>query len=223
MTDEESRRAWSKIDKLEMGGYPYLSMNDLCFYYFERFHGTWEKGVANSTVSNFQRDIERYRNRPDVLHYKNNAIEFFAEKVGHLIAHKKRACPLVIVPMITSKPKRHPEHDDRLARTANLVAANRPGEVAVCDILDVDTVLPKSKLGGGRNPNEIKRHILVDVPVFPQAEVVFLLDDVITTGGHFAACRDAIRPRFPSAHIVGVFLARQTFGYEYAVVSLPEA
>lgn len=179
--------------------------------------------MANSIVSNFQKDIERYCDRPDVLHYKRESIRYFADKVGHLIARKQRDCPLVIVPMITSKPKSHPWFDGRLAETANLVAAARPGEVVACDILDIDAELSKSKLGGSRRPCEIEQHILVSAPAFPQAEVVFLLDDVITTGGHYAACRNAIRPHFPHAHIIGVFLARQKFGYEYAVIGFPEA
>lgn len=222
MAESGDRQAWSKIDKVERGGYPYLEADDLCYYYLERSHGTWEKGMANSTVSNFQKDIEHYSDRPDVLRYKQKAIEYFADKIGSLFARKQRACPLVIVPMITSKPKNHPLFDNRLLETANLVAANRPGEVVVCDILDIDAALPKSKLGGNRSPHEIEKHLLVSTPTLPQAKLVFLLDDVITTGGHYAACRDAIRSHFPHALIVGVFLARQKFGYEYTVVGFPE-
>lgn len=108
MAESGDRQAWSEIDEIERGGYPYLEADDLCYYYLERSHGTWEKGMANSTVSNFQKDVERYHDRPDVLRYKQKAIEYFADKIGRLFARKQRTCPLVIVPMITSKPKTIP-------------------------------------------------------------------------------------------------------------------
>lgn len=212
---------WSKIDRLEIRGYPYLDDQDVCFYYLERSHGTWKESEANRIVSNFQRDVERYHDRPDVLRHKDEAIEFFADKIGALIGRKQRKCPLVIVPMVTSKPKSHQWHDDRLLRTAYAVARNRPGEVAVCDVLDVVAEIPKAKLGGRRDPREIGRLITIQEPAYPDAEVVFLVDDVITTGGHYAACRNAARSVFPNALIVGVFLARQRSGYEYALVSFP--
>ncbi|WP_139651298.1 hypothetical protein [Raoultibacter phocaeensis] len=212
---------WWKIDRIEIANYPYLCTDDLCYYYLERSHGTWKESEANRIVSNFQRSVTKYHDRADVLCYKDNAIRFFAERIANLIAKKKRACPLVIVPMVTSKPKSHCWYDDRLVRTAQTVASLRPGEVAVCDILDVVTETSKAKLGGSRNPEEIERNLDVGVPDCPEAEVVFLIDDVITTGGHFAACRNAIRPLFPKAKIVGVFLARQKSGYEYSVVEFP--
>lgn len=125
--------------------------------------------------------------------------------------------------MITSKPKAHPWHDDRLQKTARLVAENRPGEVTVCDILDVTNVIPKAKLGGPRSPQEIGAYLITEKPTVPLADFVFLIDDVITTGGHFAACSKAIRPLFPRAQIVGVFLARQKQSdIEYGVVEFPD-
>ena len=219
MADSAPSR-WLKIDQLEITGYPYLGMNDLCYYHLERSHGTWEKSEANRVVSNFQRSVEQYHDRPDVLRYKNDAIAYFAEKISDLIAKKKRLYPLVIVPMVTSKPKCHQWFDDRLVRTAQTVANARAGEVVVCDILNIAAEVPKAKRGGQRNPRDIGQNIVVEKPDYPEAEVVFLIDDVITTGGHYAACRDAIQPLFPSARIVGVFLARQRMGFEYAVVDL---
>lgn len=206
---------WSRIDPLEIGSYPFLESGDLCFYYLERSRGTWRESQANSIVSNFQKDIEKHAANAHALFYKDQAIEYFAERISLLIGRKNRACPLVLVPMVTSKPKSHRWFDDRLFRTANKVRLMRPGEVAVCDILDLDSEMRKSKLGGERDPQSISGHILVASPEYPQADTVFLIDDVITTGGHFAACRDAVKPLFPNARIVGVFLARQIRGVKY--------
>lgn len=202
-------KRWSKIDRLEIGGYPYLSDDDFCLYLLERKRGTFEVSQANSIVNNFQKSVEQYGDRPEVMAYKENAIAFFANEIELLIAHKQRRAPIAIVPMITSKPKSAQWHDWRLSRTATLVAHDRSGEVVVRDILDVDEQLVMSKTGGSRRPEDIARHIVVTDTTVCDADVVFLIDDVITTGGHFAACKAAIKPYFPHAQIVGVFLARQ--------------
>lgn len=203
-----SSKRWSRIDRLEIGGYPYLEDDDFCVYLLERKRGTFEVSRANSIVNNFQKSVELYSDRPDVMEYKEHAIAFFADGIESLIAHKLRRVPIVIVPMITSKPKSAQWHDSRLCRTATLVAHDRPGEVVVSDILDVDGQLVMSKTGGSRRPEDIARHIIVTDGTVHDADIVFLIDDVITTGGHFAACKAAIKPYFPHAQIVGVFLAR---------------
>lgn len=202
-------RRWSQIDRLEIGGYPFLSEDDLCFYLLERQRGTWRASEANNIVNNFQKSPELYGERPDVMVYKQQAVEYFAKAIELLIGHKERRFPLVLVPMITSRPKSAQWHDPRLSDTAEKVARDRSGEVVVCDILDVDEVLEKSKAGGMRQPWAIREHIVVAGDTPPDADIVFLIDDVITTGGHFTACKEVVRPIFPDAQIVGVFLSRQ--------------
>lgn len=148
---------WAQIDRLELSVYPYLDESDQCLYYLERSKGTWEESLANSIVSNFQKDVERFADRPDVLRYKDEAIGFFANAVEAIIDHRERTCPLAIVPMVTSKPKSHRWYDDRLARTANAIAAARAGEVVVCDMLDIASEVTKAKAGGSRSPDSMLR------------------------------------------------------------------
>lgn len=69
MTESKPPR-WSRIDEIELWNYPHLQEGDLCFYYRERSAGTWKQGETNQLVSNFQKDVEKYKNRPDVLKYK---------------------------------------------------------------------------------------------------------------------------------------------------------
>lgn len=42
----------------------------------------------------------------------------------------------------------------------------------------------------------------------PRPDAVMLVDDVLTTGSHFRAARNALRERWPGMPIVGLFLAR---------------
>lgn len=200
---------WSKIDKIEIYGFPYLSADDICYYLVERLRGSWEMGFANSLVSNFQKDVGRYHDNPDVMAYKSQAIERFARSISSVIARRPRRCPIVIVPMVTSKPKSHPWFDDRLQRVAHWVADHRSGEVVVDDVLDVKEEMMQAKAGGVRDPCILGSNIVVVAPRYPEAETVLLVDDVITTGGHFAACKAIACSLYPAAKVVGLFLARQ--------------
>lgn len=200
---------WSKVDKIEIGFRSYLRPDDKCFYYLERSRENWSAGAANSLVSNFQKDLVRFRDRPDVMSYKEEAIEFFARKITLLVGHRMRQFPIALVPAVTSKPKCHPSYDSRLLLTARAVERMLPQDTAVCDVLDLTQELPKAKVGGPRDPEGIERFITVDDRVFPLADTVFLIDDVLVTGGHFAACRNAIAPVFPNAEVVGIFLAKE--------------
>lgn len=92
--------------------------------------------------------------------------------------------------------------------------------MVVHDILDVDEELEKSKSGGSRNPLYLNQHILVRSPMCPHVTGVILIDDVIASGGHFNACKAALKPFYPNAIINGAFLARQTSNMDYGFASL---
>lgn len=213
----ERTHRWSKIDRLELSCYPYLDQSDVCYYLLERSRGDWTKGEANRIVSNFQRDPILYADRPEVLRYKNEAISYFANNVSAIISEKARPYPLVIVPMATSRPKGHQCFDDRLQQVAARVCELRPNDVVVDDVLDVSSEIPRAKTGGSRNPDAILPYITTRRPEHPEADSILLIDDVLTTGGHFAACKKAIQPLYPNARIYGIFLSRQQIGYEYGL------
>ena len=46
-----------------------------------------------------------------------------------------------------------------------------------------------------------------NVDLSPHTHIV-LIDDVITSGAHFAACKRKIRTNYPNMDIVGVFWAK---------------
>jgi len=64
-------------------------------------------------------------------------------------------------------------------------------------------------LGGSREVSEIKSLlILEDIPM-DEFRVFFLLDDMITSGAHFIACKDLLVERFPEIRIAGLFWSRK--------------
>lgn len=142
------------------------------------------------------------------MKYKDEAIAFFAKQIRRLVKPGPRSIPIVLIPMITSRPKTDQWHDDRLARACTLAAELLDGAAVVHDVLDVDQRLRKAKSGGPRTPEEIGMHIIAYGQRHPETSVVLLVDDVLTLGGHYAACREAVRPLYPNAQTAGVFLAK---------------
>lgn len=52
-------------------------------------------------------------------------------------------------------------------------------------------------------------------PSYESGEILCLLDDVLTSGANFSACRRKILERFPNADVRGIFLAKaQEPGWE---------
>lgn len=62
-------------------------------------------------------------------------------------------------------------------------------------------------------PEEIATHYAVDESAAdPFPKEIILFDDVLTTGAHFKAAKKLLGERFPGIRIIGVFIARRTFG-----------
>ena len=63
--------------------------------------------------------------------------------------------------------------------------------------------------GGSRDPNVIEALYRVDETlVNPPIKQIAIVDDVLTTGGHFQAAKSILNKRFPDTKIRRLFIAR---------------
>lgn len=210
MEDTADMGSWTIIDELEMRALPNINDQDLCFYYLNRTSGGFSASVANDLIDDFKKDVARFRNNSYVMGYKQRAIKTIAEALSNFVVDTLGSAlaagqSVSLVPMPTSLPPDHPDYDDRLVRLCEL-ASNHDG-VRVDDVLHARAAMVKSHLGGTRVPEIIARNIEFDG--FPTApDYAILVDDVLTTGAHYAACRDIIRrsPKNRPAALIGAFL-----------------
>lgn len=123
-------------------------------------------------------------------------------------AIKPNALPnILFVPIPPSKLRTHIDYDDRMAAITRAVAP----EANVRELLE--TVIERDPLHESEQrlkPDELiatmgLRKDLCDVT----PPLIFLVDDVITTGCSFVACRTILQEQFPDAQIVGIFAARR--------------
>jgi len=176
---------------------------DECVYAREyTARGSYRASEANNLISNFK--IEpRYRNTPRWRH-KEAAIQQFADE---LAAGITRQIPhLVIAPIPTSTVRSDPGYDHRLEGMLATFGRLRP-DIPVARPLAVRSSVTASHLGGGRDIQAIADNLDWS-GIGVQCETLILVDDVLTTGAHFRACKQKVHEHHPGLRVVGFFWAR---------------
>lgn len=203
-------KSWTYIDEVERRAL-LLDDSDMCYYYLVRTSGGFSTSEANNRIDNFKKKPEHWKSNPNVWQYKTKEIDRFADNVCSLLMSKDFAKALklfryvALTPAPTSLPKSHEHYDSRLVDMCRIVA-QRIGSVHLEDVLDTRCAMTASHAGGSRNVLSLMSNMTCR-PFQEEPDLVILVDDVLTTGAHFVACRDTIRTFNPSAQVIGLFLA----------------
>ncbi len=194
---------WRKCDISTKPCYIDLSIDE-CYYLREYVGIGYTGSDSNQLIINFKipiKDRETHR-----WYYKKKAIEKFAAELNRLLAGS-----VCIIPMPTSCPKSDPQYDSRLVDTIRELQKYKPG-IRCEDIIETRVKIPSaSKDGGPRDPKILATYYCLRKPENALPSIVVLLDDVITTGGHFKACKSLLRMAHPNVNFIGVFWARRVF------------
>jgi len=117
----------------------------------------------------------------------------------------------LLVSMPPSKSTVDPLYDDRMQRIVEGIRDRSKVPLACAALLISDGSLAPSHQATERPKlKELIKSLSIDTTALPQnpPRMVFLFDDVLTTGAHFVACSTHIRRTFPQARIIGNFVAR---------------
>lgn len=117
----------------------------------------------------------------------------------------------LLVPMPPSKSVADPLYDGRMMRIVEGIAAKSNAPLSVKALLVSDGSLAASHQAVTRPKlRDLVKSLSVDPTELPATppKMIFLFDDVLTTGAHFVACSTHIRRAFPQARIIGNFVAR---------------
>ncbi len=195
---------WRQIDDLNR---PYfLNENDICIYAREHVDGGYEASESNQMLFNYKKSLDR-KGMPD-WHYKVHSIGLFAAELNEL----NFPANSVLIPAPTSNPRNSEHFDSRIEDSILKLIEFHPNLIFQ-PILDIKQSFPSAHAGGGsRKPFEIKKNILVSpFTIEPVPKRVFLIDDMITTGGHFRACKDILLEKYPDLQVIGIFWAKHVF------------
>lgn len=198
---------WMLIDEVERRALPLLPP-DPCYFLLNRISGGFSASAANSLIDDFKKDPYRFRNNPTVMAYKESAIQRFALNLASFLLPLVTAgTSITLVPMPTSKTEGDVAYDDRLVRLCER-AAEAVGSVRVENVLHSRETVQASHHGGTRDVASISENILCSTPTWSHPLCVVLVDDVLTTGAHYVACREKVAALFPDCRVfIGAFLS----------------
>jgi hypothetical protein len=109
------------------------------------------------------------------------------------------------VPIPPSKTTDDPEYDTRLTLTLKSV---RPKLRDIRELIVLDDGGFDSKQKGLRPVDRALHYSIDEELADPEPEVIFLFDDILTTGCRYKALESVVKQRFPDVAVYGLFLAR---------------
>ena len=198
----------TKIDGLTLGDHSHLNADDDCYFLGEY---TAREGYAfsatNDLISNFKKDLGK-KGKPE-WRYKDEAIKDTAVAFRMALGDTSLET-WTFVPIPPSKAKSDPFYDDRLTRMLLGIRPKLPLDVREL-VVQTENTEPAHSAEVRPTPDAIKALYAIDegLAVPPPMDSIALVDDVLTTGAHFRAAKSILAQRFPTARIIGLFIARR--------------
>jgi predicted amidophosphoribosyltransferase len=200
-----------QIDELQRSFHHFLTPEDECFYFMEYTSDThFLFSPANDLISNFKKSPE-HRDHPQWAH-KGRAIREVSEIFAQSLLPASNLQDVILVPMPPSKRKDHPHYDDRIMQVLTNLSQCDNG-IDVREMLTCrENMEPFHATSNKRSPEKIAQNLIVDTSLCNTLKnKILLVDDMVTSGAHFIACKKVLSEHFPKGIIKGLFIARRTF------------
>lgn len=200
-----SSRLWQRIEPFIEDRPVFLSEDDVCFFAREYIiGGSYQESEANRLILNFKKPPEKREKRE--WWYKQDAARQFAREVAALLRGMTSESAVAFIP--TSKASDDPQYDPRFDMMAETLKQLLPEVRVETPIIRPRTCRP---LHGGEQTRQVRlvydslgwKGFRMQLP-----GLVFLVDDVVTSGSHFKACQRLIREHHAAMHVIGLFWAR---------------
>lgn len=202
-----------EIDELMLRDHCYLNQSDVCFYLGEYTSraGGYIFGEFNSLLSNFKKKTQKKGTKE--WDYKLKAIDTFARALAEIFKDFKNINNLTFIPIPPSLSKDNSLYDNRIKEMLDLMSQIIGIPIDIRELIENNS--DRSPLHESEvrlNPEQLKNNLRINLSeIHPPPEMIVLVDDLITNGTHFRACKDIIQSEIPDAAIFGVFLGRRIF------------
>ena len=198
----------TQIDELMLPDHVYLDDEDTCYFLGEyTARQGYGYSATNSLVLNFKKPMDR-RDRPAEWRYKGIAIQQVARAFSNAL-NPAFVDYATFVPVPPSKAKGDPAYDDRITRMLRHIRLDPPIDVRE---LITQRVSTDAAHGSDDRPSPsdlIELYELDQSLMTPEPQTLVVVDDVLTTGSHYRAVQRVLSDRFPSAQVLGLFIARR--------------
>lgn len=208
-----------EVGDLERPDHFYLPADSTCYFWgeytpYEHTQGKkWDYSPTNQLIANFKKRMD-WRGRPG-WQYKAQAIQRIARKFAGYwkwdMLHKEHRVALIPIP--PSKARKDPMYDPRMMDMLTQLAGFAGQPLDIRDCLSFSGVHAASHEARARpTPDELYAELGFD-PLAGKSEhppgVIFLFDDMLTSGAHYLAVTRKLAEVFPGVPVVGNFVARR--------------
>lgn len=193
---------WKKIERIGVENFPCrLGDDDSCYYARDYIsEGGYQASETNNLINNFKKSPDK-RGRPE-WRYKELAIQRFASEIAEI----SNIAVFYVTCVPSSKARTDPGYDSRVEDTVCRLKQLKPN-VTIGFPLSFSNNMRAAHNGGTRDIDEIYANLQWSGIPDGITDII-LVDDVITTGAHFKACKRLILEHIPNANVVGLFWAR---------------
>jgi hypothetical protein len=200
---------WKRIERNIGPEYPYYLTDDDECYWAREFasHQDYKYSETNQLIKNFKRDPIQYKDRPDVLWHKENAIKKYALELCLIFNNLDVGSIITNVP--TSKTKSDPNYDNRFERLFEKLKSYNQ-QLRVDYPLSIKSSHTAVHISNAPRFSPDDFYDILDWNNISNnnCETIYLIDDVITAGAHFKACQRKIYDNVRNVKVIGIFWAR---------------
>ncbi|MFC2015024.1 hypothetical protein ACFLUP_03430 [Chloroflexota bacterium] len=201
---------WMRIDMVENPP-SYLVPDDVCYYARDyTTEGGFSASVANNLINNFKK--EKRTQGTLEWKYKEGAVTQLAREISITLPDGATVCSIP-----PSKSRDDPDFDPRYDMLFAQVLKGGRKIVVEEPVVCIASTGKAHKGEISRDPNDIITNYQWDGFKGPVPEVLYVIDDVISSGGHFRAFQALVHKHYPTIEIVGLF-----FGKTVRVQNVPE-
>lgn len=195
---------WTRFDPLS-GDIPcHLEGAENCFYARERVVGAgYDRSQANNLISNFKIKPSVREENPRRWYWKEKAASQFAAELAGLLPQA-----FAVAPVPQSKARDDVRFDPRFDMVFERLGRLRP-DLKFCEpIIRSESVEASHETGRHPSLDEILETFEYegfgddDPP-----EAIVFIDDVVTRGTHYSACRRLVHRNKPGCEVFGAFWA----------------
>lgn len=209
------------VGDLERGDHFHLTQDATCYFWGEYTPAKhlagppWEYSETNHLILNFKKKLDR-KGHAD-WRYKIEAINKAATGFARLwkwnVLHEQHRVALIPIP--PSKARTDPMFDPRMLDMLTAVASQAGLPLDIRDCLSFSGAYAASHDTDDRpSPDQLFSELTFD-PVNGKSDsqpgLIFLFDDLLTTGAHYVAVSRKLNEHFPGVKVVGNFIARRCF------------
>lgn len=220
----------STIGDLERPDHHYLPIDAICYFWgeytpYEYTDGEkWNFSPTNQLIANFKKSVDR-KGRSEWNH-KIRAIEEVSQQFARFwkwedLVEEHR---VALIPVPPSKARDDALYDSRMADLLERIATHCGYQLDIRDCLTFSGINAASHNAVARpTPDELYAQLQFDDAIGKPGSapgVIFVFDDMLTTGAHYVAVSRKLSEAFPGVPIVGNFIARRTIPNPFGEIDI---